>query len=137
MERKNLLHIGLLIIRIGIGIAMIIHGLPKLMAGPAMWEGLGGTMSIVGINFTPTFWGFIAALTEVGGGLFFALGLLHRPISLMLVGMMGMAMISHLANGDSFMVYSHSLELMIIFIGMTVSGPGKYSLDQKFIKKIV
>lgn len=137
MRKENLLHSGLLIIRVGIGLAMFAHGLPKLMGGIETWTWLGSTMSAVGINFAPAFWGFLGAFTESIGGILFALGLLHRPISLMLVGMMGMAIVSHVSQGDGFMGYSHALELMIIFIAMFISGPGKYSVDQKLIPKLV
>ncbi len=137
MNKKNLIHAGLLIIRVGIGISMFAHGLPKIMGGVETWTWLGGSMSAVGINFAPTFWGFIAAFTEAVGGILFALGFLHRPISLMLTGMMAMAMITHISAGDGFMVYSHALELMILFAGVFITGPGKYSLDQKLIPKLV
>ena len=35
---------GLLILRIGLGIAFMVHGWPKLMGGPRFWEGLGGAV---------------------------------------------------------------------------------------------
>ncbi len=137
MRGKNLLHLGLLVLRIGIGTSMFFHGLPKIMGGMETWTWLGGSMSSVGISFAPAFWGFLAAFTESVGGILFALGLVHRPITFMLIGMMGMAMMSHISQGDGFMQYSHALELMIVFIAMFIAGPGKYSLDKKFIPKLV
>ncbi|NLX80316.1 MAG: DoxX family protein [Proteiniphilum sp.] len=137
MRNENLLNSGLLVLRIGIGLAMFAHGLPKLMGGVETWTWLGSTMSQVGINFAPTFWGFLAAFTEAIGGLLFAIGLVHRPISLMLIGMMGMAIVSHVSQGDGFMGYSHALELMVVFVAMFITGPGKYSLDQKLIPQLV
>ena len=71
--------LGLLIIRLGLGIMFIMHGYPKLTGGPEMWEKIGGAMGNVGINFLPVFWGFLAAFAEAVGGLLFALGLLFRP----------------------------------------------------------
>ncbi len=137
MRKNNLLHLGLLVLRIGIGTSMFFHGLPKIMGGVETWTWLGSSMSIVGINFAPTFWGFLAAFTEAFGGLLFALGLVYRPITIMLTGMMGMAMLSHISKGDNFMVYSHALELMIVFMAMFIAGPGRYSLDKKLIPKLV
>lgn len=136
MRKENYLHVGILVLRIGIGISMMAHGLPKIMGGVEAWTGLGQSMSAVGINFAPAFWGFLAAFTEAIGGLLFAIGLAHRPISIMLVGMMGMAIISHISWGDGFMGYSHALELMIMFIASVITGPGKYSLDKKLFPKI-
>ncbi len=137
MKKEDFIHIGLLALRIGIGASMFVHGLPKIMGGIETWTWLGGSMSVVGINFAPAFWGFLAAFTEAAGGLLFALGLLHRPISIMLTGMMAMAMLTHIVKGDNFMVYSHALELMIVFVAMFISGPGKYSIDNKLIPKLV
>ena len=59
------LDLGLLIARIGMGAGFIYyHGWAKLMGGPERWEGLGGAMARYGIEFWPTFWGFMAAFSE-------------------------------------------------------------------------
>ena len=63
-KKDDLLQVGLLILRIGIGISIFFHGLPKIMGGPETWTAIGGTMSNLGINFAPTFWGFMAAFAE-------------------------------------------------------------------------
>lgn len=55
---------GLLILRVGLGVMMIMHGLPKLQGGPELWAGVGKSMGNIGIHFMPTFWGFMAAATE-------------------------------------------------------------------------
>ena len=36
--------LGLLLLRVGIGIMFTIHGYPKLIGGPEMWAKVGGTM---------------------------------------------------------------------------------------------
>ena len=53
---------GLLILRIGLGAAFMIHGLPKLTDGPKLWASLGKSMGLIGIDFLPVFWGFIWAI---------------------------------------------------------------------------
>ena len=57
-------HIGLLVLRIGIGLMFILHGAPKLFGGPEKWGQIGGAMSSLGIGFAPAFWGFMAAVSE-------------------------------------------------------------------------
>lgn len=137
MNRKNnLLHIGWLILRVGIGISIFLHGLPKIMGGSETWEMVGATMSNFGIDSGHAFWGLIAALSETVGGLLFALGLLFRPAAIMLTGTMVVAMITHLSMGDSFMVYGHVLDLLIVFTGSILIGAGKYSIDTKLLPKI-
>lgn len=135
-RNRNLLHTGLLILRIGIGITIFFHGLPKIMGGPERWEMLGGTMSNLGINFAPMFWGFMAAFAETVGGILFALGLFFRPAAFLLVGTMIVALAMHFSQGDDFMKYGHALDLLIVFVAALFTGPGKYSLDAKFIPRI-
>ncbi|WP_294081932.1 DoxX family protein [Proteiniphilum sp. UBA5384] len=136
MKKKNLAQFGWLILRVGIGISIFLHGFPKITAGTEMWTAIGSSMGIFGINFAPTFWGFLAALAESAGGLLFALGLLFRPAAIMLTGTMIVALSTHLAAGDSFMVFGHALDLLIVFIGSVFIGPGQYSFDAKFLPKI-
>ena len=38
-------HIGLLVLRIGIGLMFMVHGAPKLFDGPEKWEKLGMAMA--------------------------------------------------------------------------------------------
>ena len=56
--------VGLLIIRVGIGGIFMGHGFPKIMGGVELWTRLGGSMSMLGIDFLPAFWGFMAAFSE-------------------------------------------------------------------------
>lgn len=122
---------GLLILRIGLGVMMIMHGLPKLQGGPELWSGVGKAMSNIGINFIPTFWGFMAAVTETIGGLFLILGLFFRPSALLLAFTMVIAGLMHLASGDGISGASHAIELLFVFLGLVFIGPGKHSVDKK------
>ena len=136
INRKVLVNVGLLVLRIGIGIIFIIHGLPKLMGGVETWTQLGGTMSMVGISFAPVLWGFMAAATEVFGGLFIILGLLHRPSAVLLVFTMIIALLMHVMLGDPFTIYSNALKALVVFIALVITGPGKYSLDYLYFRRI-
>ena len=136
MRKEDLLQTGIFILRVGIGITMMLHGIPKLMAGPEMWTGLGSAMGNLGINFAPTFWGLMAAIAEGVGGLLLVLGLFFRPITLMLVFNMIGATMMHVSQGDGFMGYGHALDLLIVFAALFFIGAGKYSLDAKVLPKI-
>ncbi len=123
--------IGLLILRVGIGIMFMIHGLPKLTGGPEKWIMLGGTMKSFGIGFAPMAWGLMAAFSEFAGGLLLALGFFTRPACFALLATMTVAASMHISKGDPFVVYSHAMEAGILFLSLIFIGPGKYSLDDQ------
>lgn len=127
----NNIHVGLLIIRIGLGVSFIAHGAPKLMGGPERWEQLGGAMKNLGITFLPAFWGFMGGFAECIGGLCLVLGILWVPALLLLIFTMFVAMMVHISGGDSFGRISHPLEAGIVFLGLLCTGPGKYRISKK------
>lgn len=122
---------GLLILRVGLGAMMMVHGLPKIMGGPEMWTGLGGSMKVIGINFLPTFWGLMAALAEGMGGFLLLLGLFFRPVNMLLAFTMLIAALVHFGKGEGIMGASHAIEVGIVFFSLIFIGPGKYSVDKK------
>lgn len=122
---------GLLFLRVGIGAAYIMHGLPKLTDGPKFWATLGKSMGVLGIHFLPTFWGFIAAATEGIGGILLVLGFCFRPVSLLMAFTMVVATLT-MASGKNadFNACSHPLKMAIVFISLAFIGPGKLSIDK-------
>jgi len=127
------IHTGLLILRIGIGIMFMIHGVPKLLGGPETWAKLGGAMSNFGIDVAPTFWGLMAAIAEAIGGLCLITGFLFRPAALMMAATMLVAMFMHYSNGDPFVPkVSYPLEMMILFVSLFIAGPGNFTISEIF-----
>jgi putative oxidoreductase len=122
-DRRDL---GLLILRLGMGGMFVYHGLPKLLGGPARWESLGRALRAVGIDFAPTFFGFMAGMAEAGGGLCLALGIAFRPALAMLASTMVVAAAFHLDRGDGFGKASHAIEAAIVFGSLLLIGPGRY-----------
>lgn len=122
--------LGLLILRVGLGMMFTLHGYPKLLGGPAAWAELGGVMKLVGITAAPAAWGFMGAAAEAIGGQLLAVGLFFRFTCLALLFTMLMATIMHVSKGDGFSGYSHAAESAIVFLGLWLIGPGRYSLDQ-------
>ncbi|MGZ5244021.1 MAG: DoxX family protein [Bacteroidia bacterium] len=122
--------IGLLILRIGIGIMFMVHGYPKITGGIEKWEALGHSMSTLGIAFMPAFWGFMASFAEFFGGLMIVLGLFFRPAVALLFITMLVATTKHVAAGDGFGKYSHAAESTFWFLGLFFTGPGRYSVDE-------
>lgn len=134
-SRRNFRNIGLLILRIGLGIMFIIHGYPKMFGGPEMWTEVGKAARYVGLDFAPMFFGFMAGVTEFFGGIFLVLGLFFSPAVIFLMIVMVVATFQHLGTGDDFATYSHSIEMGIVFLSLLFIGPGRYSLDKKLEKR--
>jgi putative oxidoreductase len=123
--------IGILLMRLGIGVAFVFHGFPKLSGGVPVWEEVGRAMGFIGITSFPAFWGFMAGLAEFGGGILLILGVLFQPACLVLAFTMLTAMMFHIGRGEGFEGFSHAMEDGIIFLAMLLIGPGRYSLDEK------
>ena len=121
---------GLLVMRTGLGLMMIVHGWPKLAAGAEKWEKLGGAMTHIGVDVAPQFWGFMASMTEVFGGLFLILGFLTRLSSAMLTFVMLIAALMHFGEGHGLGSAGHAIELGVVFLGLMFVGAGKYAMDK-------
>ena len=126
---------GLLILRIGIGIMFILHGWPKISGGPVMWEKVGMATGAIGIHFAPTFFGFMAAIAEFGGGICLVLGFYMRLACIFLLIDMTVASLMHITKGDGFIMASHAIEAAILFFSLIFIGSGKFSLDTKIASK--
>lgn len=121
---------GLLLIRFVIGMAMMFHGIPKVMGGGAAFELIGKAMEVYGIGVYPAFWGCIAALTETIGGLLVLIGYKMRYAGLLLAFMFVTAFLSKYAPDEPFIKYAWPLELLGVFLGLAFVGPGRFSVDK-------
>jgi putative oxidoreductase len=118
---------GLLLLRVGLGVAFILHGWPKITGGPQLWTGLGSNVDLP----LPAVFGFMAALGEFGGGSLLVLGWFFRPACILLLLTMLGALTYHLRQGDGFNTFSHALESAVVFAGLIFVGPGAWSVDRK------
>jgi putative oxidoreductase len=128
--------LGLLILRVVVGLILAAHGAQKLFG---WWGGSGmaGWVQVVTkLRIRPaTPWAWVAALAEFGGGLLFALGLLSPLGSLAIAGAMLVAVAAvHWANGfwNGKRGYEFNLALLASVAAVALTGPGTYSLDQAF-----
>jgi putative oxidoreductase len=128
-----MMDLGLLIIRLVIGVLFIGHGAQKLFGwfGGYGLKGTGGWFDSIGMKPGVTM-ALLAGLTELFGGLLFALGLLTPLAGIMIAGTMLMAIIKvHAPNGlwSTANGYEYNLTLLAVAIGMALIGPGQYALD--------
>lgn len=121
---------GLLLLRIGIGIMLVFHGLPKLMGGAAQWDELGSAVSHFGIYEHHEIYGYIIAFTEFGGGILLLFGLFHRIICFLLILIMALAAANYFMAGAGLKGAHHAVEGGVLFLSLLFIGPGRYALDQ-------
>jgi putative oxidoreductase len=133
--RGTYFNIGKLILRIGIGLMLIYHGVPKLMGGPEKWEAVGQAAQYIGIDSIPVFFGFMSALAETFGGLFLILGLYFLPTILIILANFLVAICFHFGSGDGFAGATEAIELFIVFLALLFMGPGRYSIDYNWIRR--
>ena len=125
--------VGVLVLRLVVGGVMFGHGAQKLF-GWFGGYGLAGTSAFFGsqLRLRPaTFWTLLAGLSEAGGGLLLALGLLDPLGSLGIIAAMLMAII--LAHWGRFWNTENGVEYHLVLIAaalaVAIGGPGAYSLD--------
>ncbi|MEE6450890.1 DoxX family protein [Gottfriedia acidiceleris] len=128
-----MLNIGLLIIRLVIGLLFVGHGAQKLFGwfGGHGLKGTGGWFESIGMKPGVTV-ALFAGLAELIGGILFTLGLLTPLAGIMIAVTMVMAIIKvHGPNGlwATANGYEYNLTLLAVAIGIALIGPGKYAID--------
>jgi putative oxidoreductase len=125
--------IGLLLIRLVVGLTLAAHGAQKLFGwfGGYGLNGTGGFLETLG--FVPgRRHAFMAGLTETGGGVLLALGLFTPLAAAVIVSVMFVAAVSaHLGKGFflSSGGYEYTLVLGVSGLSLAFTGPGSLSLD--------
>ena len=124
---------ALLLLRLVIGAAFVIHGSQKIQH-PFAWMGPQSPV--------PGFFQLLAAVSEFGGGLAWMLGLVTPLASLGIGFTMAVAVSMHsmmlkdpfvnLTGGRSYELASAYLCIAIVILAL---GPGRFSLDAKLFGK--
>jgi putative oxidoreductase len=124
---------GLLLIRLVFGLSLAAHGSQKLFG----WFGGGGPRTTAGffekLDFRrPLAMAVLAGLSEFGGGLLFAAGLL-MPLAAFLIAVVMVNAIATVHWSKGFWVtgggYEYNLAILTAGIGVAATGPGRFSLD--------
>jgi len=127
-------------LRLIAGIIFFSHGAQKLFSwyGGYGLEGTGQWMESIGL--APGYlMALLAGSAEFFGGILLIVGLLTRPVSIILAFTMVMAIFSvHINNGlfISSNGYEFSLSLLAITLALALQGGGKFSLDNEINKKL-
>lgn len=126
--------LGLLVLRLVVGVALSIHGWPKV-------QNLTTWMSSMP-EPAPGYLQALAAISEFGGGIALAAGLLTPLAALGILCTMGYASYFHISSGHHFVASGPgqpSFELPLTFFAATLCvllcGPGRASLDAMAFKR--
>jgi putative oxidoreductase len=127
------MEIGLLVLRVVLGLTLAAHGVQKLFGwfgGPGI-AGLGSWLETIG--FVPgRRQAVMAGLSEAGGGLLLALGLLTPLAAAVALAVMAVAGISVHWKAGFFATqggYEYTLVIGLAALSLAFTGPGALSLD--------
>lgn len=120
--------IGLLVIRVVLGVIMVAHGSQKLFTYGL--TGVAGSMGQMGMP-APQVSALLITAAEFGGGLLLIAGLLTRfAAAAVAFGMAVATVMVHLPNGFFAPTgYEFTLMLAAAALGLVFTGAGCYSLD--------
>ena len=123
---------GILILRLGVGIMFVAHGLQMafgLFGGPGI---SGFSKMLSGLGFDPAmFWSYIASYTVFFGGAFLILGVQTRiAAALLLIFILTAAVKVHLSKG--FFLASGGFEYNFVIVAACLAlillGSGKFNI---------
>jgi putative oxidoreductase len=133
LEATTAVDVGLLILRLGVGVAFSLHGFQKLFG----WFGGGGIDGTAGWFRSLGFGGgrpaaVLAGVSEIGGGLGLAVGLFTPLAAAAVIGTMTVAAYVN-GTDNGFWSVSKGWELngylVVVAWALATTGPGALSLD--------
>ena len=124
---------GLLILRVTVGLLFAGHAMQKLAGwfGGYGIAGTGGFFESIGLKPGRTM-AILAGLSELVGGLLFAVGLLTPLAAALLVLIMLISIIKVHGKHGLWVTqngYEYNLVLIAVAIAVALIGPGYYSID--------
>jgi putative oxidoreductase len=137
-DRRGTQHLGLLVLRIGLGVVLAAHGLQKLFG---WWggEGMGGfknSLSDVGYQHADIL-AYVSAGGEIVAGVLLVLGLFTPvaaagALAFLINGLLAtMSARPHSHSLTYFLPNGHEYQITLIVLAVAVilCGPGRYGLD--------
>ena len=128
--------LGLLIIRVSVGLIFIYAGYNKFLAGENTLNAIGANIKYLGLdvgtnNISTLFFGVLAAATETIGGLMLVIGFFFRISSLMLfVTMLVATLLMMDKSVPELGEFGFPMILGLVSIGLLFTGPGRYAVQK-------
>jgi putative oxidoreductase len=119
---------ALLILRIAGSLPVLYHGSAILFGA----FGGPGPQNFAAFIHQPAIVGYLVGLAQFAGGLAILFGALQRVGAVcVIIVMIGAIFLAHLPHGFDISKggYEHALTVLLISLGLLISGPGAYSLS--------
>ncbi len=128
-----MVNIGLLIIRLVVGLTFVGHGAQKLFGwfGGTGITGTGNWLKTIGLEKGARIWAILAGSFELIGGLLFASGILTWLGAAMIAIVMIDAIFAVHGKNGYWMTeggFEYNFVLIAVAIGVALTGPGDYVL---------
>ena len=120
---KDSVSISLLILRVGVAVMMLVHGIPKLQmlfSGDIQFPGVMG--------MSPTFSLTLAVLAEVLCSVLILIGLFTKvAVVPLIITMLTAVFLIH--GGDPFATQELGILYLLVYSALLMLGSGKFSID--------
>ncbi len=123
--------LGLLVLRVSLGLIFFSHGYPKLAHSGA------GMQSFFVQHGLPGYFVYISGVLEVFGAILLALGLFTRAAALLLAIEMGVAIWKVHSTGSYLAVHNYEFPLAMLAASFALAtvGAGSFSLDRPLFER--
>ena len=126
--------LGLLIQRLGLSAMLLLHSVPKLLAGSSQWSTVGKTLGFINIGAPVHVIGLVMLILESVSALSLLSGYFYRTSCIVMAIVFGLYCYSYFSFGYKTLTLL-ALGLTIVFIGLMNTGPGRYAVAVKLEKK--
>jgi putative oxidoreductase len=131
-ERRT--NFGLLIMRLGLAVVLLIHSLPKLLAGSHAWQGLGTMLGFINVGVSASILGITILLIEALGAVSLLTGFFFRIACIVLFILFGLYFYNYFSIGyQTLMLWSSGIAA--VFLGLFFIGPGRYAFAVRLEQK--
>ena len=125
---------GLLIMRLGPAAVLLIHSLPKLLAGSHAWQGLGTMLGFINVGVSASILGITILLIEVLGAVSLLFGYFFRITCIVLCILFGLYSFNYFSIGYQTLTLWSS-GIAAVFLGLFFIGPGRYAFAVRLERK--
>lgn len=128
------LNAGLLLMRMGIAVTMLVHALPKLIGGSRYWIQAGKDLRFLAGDAPFQVVGLVLLLFQALGSLGMITGGLFRVSAVLLTTVYTLYFINFFTIGYKTLPL-YAAALACVCIGLMITGPGRFAVAVKIEKK--